>query len=164
MVIRFPCILGAVFIILAVRESGQMDADWSQRGTLAAKFYYGYGSRTNLKGVLVLPQPHHGKRMSTRLSLPSQLLKQRCLLQRERRRNSRTPFSRPVEVLQRDERGVDACKLRRNRVVEWERYLNGRIINSMACSHVRKEMLYVRIKVGKRHFLMGLLKALRLPG
>ena len=93
--------------------------------------------------------------MSARLSGPSQLLQQRRLLQSERRRNGGTPFSRSVEVLQRHERSVDACKLRRHRVVEWERNLNTRIIHSVTCSHVRKEMLYACIKVKNCRFPMG---------
>jgi hypothetical protein len=114
---------------------GQAEADWG---------YYGYrSSPTTTTSSLLLLQPR--------------------LLQRQRRRNRGAPFSTPVKVLQRHECSVDACKLRRHRIVDWERYLNSRIIHSMARSHVRKEMLYARIKVGQCHFLMGFLKVLRLP-
>jgi len=131
--VRTSCARSSSYLL--PRESGQMNADWGQRGTLEVIFI------TRVQGTKSGPTNTTENACS-----PSQLLQQRRLLRRERCRNSGTPFSGPVEVLQRHECSVDACKLRRHRVVERERYLNSRIIHSVACSHVRKEMLYARIR------------------
>jgi hypothetical protein len=75
------------------------------------------------------------------ITLLSQLLQQRCLLRRECCRHRRAPLSGPIEVLQRDERRVDARELRLDRVVERVRHLHRRVVHSVAGEHVADEML-----------------------
>jgi hypothetical protein len=72
----------------------------------------------------------------------SQLLQQRCLLLRERRRDGRASLSGSIEVLQRDERGVDARELRLEGVIERVAYFHGRVVDRVARKNVLSEMLY----------------------
>jgi hypothetical protein len=72
----------------------------------------------------------------------SQLLQQGCLLRRERCRDSGTALSGPIEVLQRDERGIDARELRLEGVVDRVSYFHGRVVHRVARLDVLDEMLY----------------------
>lgn len=66
------------------------------------------------------------------ITLLLQLLQQRCLLLRQRRRDGGASLSGPIEVLQRDERGVDARELRLEGVVERVTYVHGRVMHRVA--------------------------------
>lgn len=63
------------------------------------------------------------------------------MLLRQRRRDGRAPLSGPIEVLQCDERGVDARQLRLERVIQRVSHFHGRVVYRVARNNVLNEML-----------------------
>lgn len=68
---------------------------------------------------------------------------ERLELRGQRRASSRAPFTLAVEVLECDERGLDARDLGRRRVVCWERDGDAGVVHCVACGYVLGQRLFI---------------------